>query len=277
MKKRGRKEHAARINDAWQKTVDSAIETGLRIIDAREGLEHGEYIAMIESDLNFSRSMAFRFVAIASDKVLSNDAHVQHLPPAVGTLYDLTVIANKGYDLEAGIQSGDIHPKMERKDVKALLPPPQRDDDLEETEPDPEEEAAVEDMPTEEEAEASYQHNLFDLACQHLEEMTDETRQKLLAHIRDKYGLKLATQTVEPTAKVDANQDAAPTVPPKKRGRPKGSKNRPKAESTVVDTAGAPPQEVAVEPITTVNADPITTPLASNDPGPIPDWLRRTA
>ena len=38
-----RKEHAARINAAWQKGVDAVIETGQRIIDAREGLEHGEY------------------------------------------------------------------------------------------------------------------------------------------------------------------------------------------------------------------------------------------
>jgi hypothetical protein len=126
----GRKEHAARINEAWQKGVDAVIETGMRIIDARDGLEHGEYIAMVENDLHFSRSMAFRFIAIASDKVLSNVAHVQHLPAAVGTLYDLTVAANRGFDLEAGIASRAIHPKMERKDVKALLPPPQRDDDL---------------------------------------------------------------------------------------------------------------------------------------------------
>jgi hypothetical protein len=126
----GRKEHAARINEAWSKTVDAIIETGLRIIDARDGLEHGEYIAMVENDLHFSRSMAFRFIAIASDKVLSNVAHVQRLPAAVGTLYDLTVIANKGLDLEAAIERGAIHPKMERRDVKALLPPPQRDDDL---------------------------------------------------------------------------------------------------------------------------------------------------
>ena len=30
----GRKEHAARINEAWQKTLDGVIETGLRILDA---------------------------------------------------------------------------------------------------------------------------------------------------------------------------------------------------------------------------------------------------
>ena len=137
-----REEHAARINEAWQKGVDAVIETGLRIIDAREGLEYGEYIAMVKNDLHFSRSMAFRFVAIASDKVLSNVAHMQHLPAAVGALYDLTVIANKGFDLEAGIESGAIHPKMQRRDVKALLPPPQRDDDLEE--PDKEDDQSAE-------------------------------------------------------------------------------------------------------------------------------------
>jgi hypothetical protein len=128
----GRKEHAARINAAWQEGVNAVIETGLRIIDAREGLEHGEYLAMIAEDLNCSRSTAFKLVAIASNKTLANVSHGKHLPAAWTVLYDLSAAANKGFDLESGIESGAIHPKMERKDVKALLPPPQRDDDLEE-------------------------------------------------------------------------------------------------------------------------------------------------
>ena len=33
-----RVEHAARINDAWQKGVDAVIETGLRIINATGGV-----------------------------------------------------------------------------------------------------------------------------------------------------------------------------------------------------------------------------------------------
>jgi Protein of unknown function (DUF3102) len=129
----GRKEHAARINEAWQRGVNAVIETAMRIIDAREGLEHGEYIAMIEKDLHFSARTAQRLLAIASNKVLSKATHASHLPTSWDTLYNLTVVANKGYDLEAGIASGAIHPKMQRRDVKALLPaPPQRDDDLEE-------------------------------------------------------------------------------------------------------------------------------------------------
>jgi hypothetical protein len=127
----GRKEHAAHINEAWQRGVDAVIETGMRIIDARDGLEHGEYIAMVENDLHFKRAMAFKLVAIASNKALSNVSHGKHLPTAWTTLYELAAVANKGLDLEAAIERGAVHPRMERKDVKALLPrPPQRDDDL---------------------------------------------------------------------------------------------------------------------------------------------------
>ena len=94
------------------------------------GWSMASIITMVTEDLNCSRSTAFKLVAIASNKTISNVSHAKHLPPSSETLYDLTVIANKGFDLEAAIESGAIHPKMERKDVKALLPPPQRDDDL---------------------------------------------------------------------------------------------------------------------------------------------------
>jgi hypothetical protein len=42
------------------------------------------------------------------------------------------------------------------------------------------------DVPTEEEAEASYQETLYDQACVFLEEMTEETRQRFFAHAHNK-------------------------------------------------------------------------------------------
>jgi hypothetical protein len=127
-----REEHAARINAAWQQGVEAVIETGLRIIDAREGLEHGEFEKMVRNDLHISPGTARKLLAVASNKVIANRSHVNDLPASWGTLYELTSAEHKGLDLEAAIKSGAIHPKMERKDVKALLPPPpQRDDDLE--------------------------------------------------------------------------------------------------------------------------------------------------
>jgi hypothetical protein len=84
----GRKEHADRINEAWQKTVDGVIETGLRILDARHGadaLEHGQFQEMVRDDLHFTPRTAQRLMAIASNKVLSNATHVSHLPVSWGT------------------------------------------------------------------------------------------------------------------------------------------------------------------------------------------------
>jgi hypothetical protein len=43
-------------------------------------------------------------------------------------------------------------------------------------------------IPTEEEAEESYQETLFEQACLFLEEMTDETRQRLFAKLKGDYG-----------------------------------------------------------------------------------------
>jgi hypothetical protein len=179
--KASREEHAARINEAWQKGVDAVVETGLRVIDARDGLGHGEYIAMVENDLHCSRTVAFKLVTVASNKTLSNVSNSKHLPPAANTLYDLTVVGNKGYDLGAGIESGAIHPKMTAKDVKALLLPSvkaQRDDDPEEPN----------DMPTAEEADESHQNTLYDHACLIVnEEMSGETRQRFFAYLKRKY------------------------------------------------------------------------------------------
>jgi len=45
----------------------------------------------------------------------------------------------------------------------------------------------IDKIPTEEEAEESYQQTLYDQACLLLESMTDSTRQKFFAHIKRKY------------------------------------------------------------------------------------------
>ena len=233
----GRKEHASRINEAWQKTVDGVVETGLRILDARHGPnapEHGQFEKMLTEDLHFSAPTGRKLMAIASNKVLSNRTHVNALPASWGTLYELNVIANKGYDLEAGIQGGAIHPKMERKDVKALLPPPE-----------PRQRNSEEDMPTAAESDESHQETLFDQACLFLELMTGETRRRFFAHITDKYG------DYEPSE-----------LAPKKLGRPKGSKNKPKP---------------VVEPTVAVVTDAAATPPPYNDGLGIPEFLPRTA
>jgi hypothetical protein len=295
----GRKEHAARINEAWQKTVDGIIETGLRIHDARTGqhaLPHGTFQEMVRDDLHFTPRTAQRLMAIASNKVLSNATHVSHLPASWGTLYELSVIGDRGYDLEAGIESGAIHPKLERKEVKALLPTPQRDDDLEEAEPDPEDEAGAED-----DDQTIWRRGLMHRAQEAISGAAFEDWSQFEADER-------LAKTVEKAANqwcllshhlwvmhnrdtVDAEPTNGGDAPSKKRGRPKGSKNKPKpveepitatAPTATVDAEAAAEERkalyVATEPTTAVvnDQEPAVT-VPADDPGPIPEFLRRTA
>jgi hypothetical protein len=85
---------------------------------AASELKHGEWIAMINSDLPFTRSTANKLMKIATCDHIRNAEHVPHLPVHWGTLHDLTLLTEEQF--ERGIESGAINPKMQRKDVKAL-------------------------------------------------------------------------------------------------------------------------------------------------------------
>jgi hypothetical protein len=113
--------YAHEINVAWRKAVDSTIEAGRILLEAKEGpycLKHGAFEAMVRTKLPFNESTARKLMAIARHPVLSNRSHVNVLPPSYGTLYALTKVPNDR--LIAYIREGTINPKLERKDVAAL-------------------------------------------------------------------------------------------------------------------------------------------------------------
>jgi hypothetical protein len=116
-----RQYHTERISEAWQKSVEAIIETGRRVLAAKEGpnkLPHGEFLKMVNEDLPFGEDAAEQLMAIAAHPVISNSEHVRNLPPSWGTLYQLTRLPAPV--LEAKIADGTINPGMERKDVAAL-------------------------------------------------------------------------------------------------------------------------------------------------------------
>jgi hypothetical protein len=113
-----RQYHTERISEAWQKSVEAIIETGRRVLDAKDGLAHGEFLKMVNEDLPFGEDAAEQLMAIAAHPVISNSEHVRNLPPSWGTLYQLTRLPAPV--LEAKIADGTINPGMERKDVAAL-------------------------------------------------------------------------------------------------------------------------------------------------------------
>jgi hypothetical protein len=138
-------EHVRLISTAWQRGVESIIETGERLHQAKADpdMPHGSFEAMIQCKLPFGPRTAQRLMAIANNTVLSNPTHVSHLPPSWGTLAELAKLPTSL--LLAKIEDGSINPKMERKDVKALKEPEQRDDDLPPADPEPDTPPPVED------------------------------------------------------------------------------------------------------------------------------------
>lgn len=111
---------AAQICTAWQKTVESIIETGCLLIEARAELPHGSFELMVQRELPFSPRAARMLMKIAEHPVISNRKHVSVLPSSWGTLYQLALLpAPLCQDY---IDNGSINPKMERKHATALKP-----------------------------------------------------------------------------------------------------------------------------------------------------------
>jgi hypothetical protein len=129
--KASRADHAALISAALVKGVEAAIEAGHRLAVAQAELPRPEFLAMLDEDLHITEGTASKLKSIASHPILSELSHGKALPPNWSVLYALTQVPRAR--LLSAIENGDIHPDMQRKDVRALLLPSkqkQRDDDL---------------------------------------------------------------------------------------------------------------------------------------------------
>ena len=115
---------ALRINAAWRRSLEAVIETGRLLIDAKSRLKHGQWQAMIETQLDFSADTAQRLMAIARDERLTNPAHARFLPRSYTTLAELTKLSDGEFG--RGIAEKIIRPDMERKDVEIIRPALQR-------------------------------------------------------------------------------------------------------------------------------------------------------
>lgn len=123
---RTREQWACAIGAAWQKGVESIIETGQLLRESKGQLDHGEFLGMVEKDLPFGQDTAQCLMKIALNPVLAKPEHVRHLPPNWGTLTELSRVDCD--TLERWIADGLIHPEMERSEVKTLRQGAERQD-----------------------------------------------------------------------------------------------------------------------------------------------------
>jgi hypothetical protein len=114
---------SSKIRRAWQQVVEDIIETGQILLEARQALKHepeiwDQLVGTHEKKgaAPFALSTASRLMSIAQDERLVS--HMKRLPARWGTLYELSRLSDEAFEL--GIESGRIHPDMERKDVQGL-------------------------------------------------------------------------------------------------------------------------------------------------------------
>jgi hypothetical protein len=107
-----------RIRAHWNKQVETILETGRLLIQAKDELEHGKFQNMVNKQLPFGPRTAQMLMAVAKNPALSNAKYISHLPPSWGTLYDLAGLPES--ELIRLIETRAVRPDMERSDVKKL-------------------------------------------------------------------------------------------------------------------------------------------------------------
>ena len=117
--------YADRIRVALGRSVEAILEVGRALLAAKAALDHGTWERLftghaeaIERPVPFSIRSAQRFMAIAEHPILSQATHVSSLPPAWGTLYELTRVPPPV--LRRALDVGWIRPDMERAEATTL-------------------------------------------------------------------------------------------------------------------------------------------------------------
>jgi hypothetical protein len=106
-----------RLTELCVNDVANIIERGRVLIQAKDELPHGSFESMVKR--HFDLDHARRLMRITRHPILSNQAHALVLPPSWMTLYELTKLPEDV--LLAKLKDGTINPKIERKDVTAIL------------------------------------------------------------------------------------------------------------------------------------------------------------
>jgi len=206
------------IADDLSRAVEGIIAAGRHLQEAKDEVEHGEWLPLLKS-LKIGERTAQMLMKIATHEVLANPNHWFAFPTSWRTLSELATLPPKL--LEAKIIDGTITPEIERKDVTALKGKAPAANRLVVNEAL---RAHNEDLEAGRESEAS---RPVAEVKRRLEIENDALRSEVeeLKVERD----RLRERVAELEAALASSGAVQAEKPKRGRGRPKGSKNKPKA------------------------------------------------
>lgn len=102
---------ASYVTEAWQNAVESIVETGRRLTEAKHRIGHGRWLDAVAL-MPFSEQTARYLMQIGRHPDLSNRQHVGDLPASWGTLAVLAQLPPG--EIPRRIQAGEITPELNR-------------------------------------------------------------------------------------------------------------------------------------------------------------------
>lgn len=109
-----REEFAAEIRRAWSESQESFLLIGRYLLTAKSRLQHGDFMAMVASDLPFSHQTANKLMSVARF-VEAGEVPPDTLPSASETCYQITTLTVE--ERARALKEGVIRPTMRRQDI----------------------------------------------------------------------------------------------------------------------------------------------------------------
>lgn len=112
------KEAADYVSDSWRSAVESIIETGRRLVEAKQRVGRGNWLDAVQL-MPFGERTAQRLIEISRNPVLSNPTYTSHLPASWMTLATLAQLPAE--EVTALIDNGRITPELKQTEARALV------------------------------------------------------------------------------------------------------------------------------------------------------------
>ncbi|MDC1213859.1 DUF3102 domain-containing protein [Rhodospirillales bacterium] len=112
-------DYADRVSIAWRAALQSIIEVGVILNDAKENLDRKDWLDLINNNLPFTRRTAEKLIKISSDARLSNPKNARYLPPHWTSLHEITYLTDEQF--EDGKEQGIIRADAERKEISVYV------------------------------------------------------------------------------------------------------------------------------------------------------------
>jgi hypothetical protein len=118
MSKKTKAQWVDKIADAWARRVTGFVETGKVLFAAKKDLTVGEWLHLVNNDLQLEPKTARCLMAIAAHPIISNPQYASFLPAEWEVLYELSKI--DADTLREFLEHGEVSPRTERKDARVL-------------------------------------------------------------------------------------------------------------------------------------------------------------